>query len=295
MRPADVFVSQEVPQPAPAALPPVASPAPGQPVQIEPMSPLQVNGMVAKGKLLVVDYAWRQFSQWKRVQAQEGQDATCVSELVFAPTLLESEFSLSNCQVIGHDGQPVLGVDLAKRLATSTPILWLQEGMTLDRTFCQFLKPNALLVTTPTPPVRKYEGSLSCAPCLDVCNAQAEGNMITLAKTVTEECVRKVPYSEIVNGVERTRYREVHETASKPVYMQVDLSGFDAVDGQGKLLTAEQVQKRLATPTPILICEWPVLDPMQFKLLRPETIILKRKPEKNQMPPPATSPAAPST
>ena len=173
MRPADVFVSQEVPQPAPAALPPVASPAPGQPVQIEPMSPLQVNGMVAKGKLLLIDHAWRQFPLWRKVEAEEGQEATYVSEPVFAPTRLENEFSLTDCQVIGHDGQPVKGVDLAKRLAASAPILWLQEGMTLDTRFCQFLKPDVLLVKSPPLPSTAMKvpcrvprfGRLQCPSC----------------------------------------------------------------------------------------------------------------------------------
>ena len=63
-----------------------------------------------------------------------------------------------------------------------------------------------------------------------------------LTKNVSKTAFRKIPYSETVNGEMQTRFKEVHETMSKPLYMQVDLSGCDAVDGQGKPLTAEQVQ-----------------------------------------------------
>lgn len=319
--PAQVFVShlQVVPQPAPSASPAVAVGA--------VMPPFQATSIAANGKLTVVEYTWREFPLWKtkelekRVPQTIGGDIplggeivvkeiASVGETVWAPTKQVAEFSFADCQVIGHDGQPVANVDLAARLTKNTAILWLQEGMTLDTRFCQFLKPDALIVKTPAPPMPAYEGSLSCAPHLDFCLAQAKGDELTLTKVVFECHWKDVTYTVQVNGVPETRVKKVCETVSKPVHNFVKLSDYAAMSPAENGLAAkwlpEDLQKHLAKQTPVLVCEWPQLDPKQLKLLKPGVIILTAKghggpaplgeaaPIPGPAPAPATAPPPPA-
>jgi hypothetical protein len=293
-RTGSVLVHHQVAQPAPAVkvegepVPQVHAVPKDSVPQPFVMPPRQVTGVVANGQLTLVDYTWRSFPLWRTREVtrkipkpfggeEEVTETESYAETLWAPTGNSNAVALTKCQVIGHDGQPAKGVNLAARLARSTPILWQPEGTVLDTRFCQFLKTDAVIVKAPAPPAVPFEGSLSCSPRMDFRLAQVNGDQLTFTKLVFEQYIKKVPSTETVNGEQRTVVKDVVETASKPVHMMADLSGFDAIDGRGQPLTNDQVRQRLAKQTPVLVCEFSHIIPKQLALLKPDVIILKVK------------------
>ncbi|HEU0068120.1 MAG TPA: hypothetical protein VFQ26_02520, partial [Nitrospiraceae bacterium] len=281
------FVSQVSPAPAPAT---AVQPQFGEQQPVV-MSPRQVSGIVAQGKITLVDYAWGAVPLWKTKEVEKQlagptgdvetiKEQDSFAETIWVPKKQVTEFPLADCQVIGHDGKPVAGVDLAARLATGAAILWLQEGLDLDTRFCEFLKPDALIVRTPAPPFPAYEGSMSCAPHLDFHLAQVTGEQLTLTKQVFEEQVKRVPYTETVDNVVHTHYKEVRQIASRSIHTDAKLSDYRGYSRatNGHLLQKwpeENLRKHLAKQRPVFVCEYADgLIPQQLSMLKPDVLIL---------------------
>lgn len=260
--------------------------------QLVVMPPRQVTGVAANGKLTVIDCKyWQQFPLWKTKEVEERFSeprgvttkikTVSVAEPVWAATKQIAEFPLADCQAIGHDGQPAEGVDLAARLAANGSVLWLQEGMTLDTRFCQFLNPDALIVKTPAPIVPAYEEPpLLYAPHLDFQLAQTVGDQIKFTKFVFEQQTQRVSYEVQVNGQTETRYKEVAITVSKPIHTMAKLSDYSAISPAENGLAAKglPIQKYLARPRPVFVCEFPDgISAKQLNLLQPDVMILSPK------------------
>lgn len=261
--------------------------APGGATPDVPMMPIPAIVHVRDGKLHVRTFAWTEFPLASRkvlskeVTTPEGPRTVTQSETtvtsVWAPTPQDETYQLTASRVLDSAGQARADFDWTS-VSKPTSAFWLPRGATVDARVSRFLKEQSLIVETSNHQTALFPFGSACGPILDFRLAVIEGGQLKFSKPVFEQHVRKIPYSQTVDGIEVTRYKEVYSTVTKLVHLSASLGQLEAIDGAGNEIPEPQLRERLKTSTPVLVSDFPAIAPSQLRLLNAATIILKPKP-----------------